>query len=250
MSTFTEVIYIDESSDCGLSVASRKKRPYFSLGYVYCRDPITLRKKLQRQLRRQHRRNRYPPELKEIKFYLPITKIKSDWGYSDREIRRYKKYLPQFRRKAIDIILNSSCGIYSAILKKDTIKKPTWTSERLGNYIFAQTLFQRILNILQTGKPPTIIFDKGRLSIAKTTDFKLYLTNKERYSDYIGTKKYQGSIGTPVDMSSLSEPGLWAADIVAGSFYHKYSSLDRTYADLLTPSYIGVGERRFWNFTY
>jgi len=250
MSTFTEVVYVDESSDCGLSIASRNKRPYFSFGYVYCRDPATLRKRLQRQLRRQHRRNRYPPQFREIKFYLPTTKLKTDWGYSNREIRRYKKYLPQFRRKVIEIILNSSCGIYSAILKKDTIRKTTWTSERLGNYIFAQTLFLSILNTLKTGKPPTIIFDEGRLSVLRTTDFKAYLSKKESYFDYVGIKKYQGSIGTPIDMSSISEPGLWAADIVAGSFYHKYNSHDRTYADLLKPSYIGVGERRFWSFTF
>jgi len=250
MSTFTEVVYVDESSDCGLSIASRRKRPFFSFGYVYCRDPKTLREKLRRQLRRQHRRNRYPPQLREIKFYLPNNELKKDWGYSNKEIRRYIKYLPQFRRKTIDIILNSSCGIYSAILKKDTIKKPTWTSERLGNFMFAQTLFLNILNTLKTSKPPTIIFDEGRLSVLKATKFKEYLSNKESYFEYVGLKKYKGNIGTPVDMSSISEPGIWAADIIAGAFYHKYCNRDRVYADLLKPSYIGVGEKRFWDFSF
>ncbi len=249
MSSFTEVIYADESSDCGLSPASRQKRPYFSFGYVYCRHPQTLQKNLRRQLRRQHRRNRYPPQLREIKFFLPNTKLR-DWGYSNKEISRYIKYLPQFRRKAIQIIMNSSCGVYSAILKKDTITKTTWTSEKLGNFIFAQTLFLKILNTLKTPKPPTIIFDEGRLTVLKATRFKEYLSSKESYFEYVGIKKYKGSIATPIDMSSLSEPGLWAADIVAGAFYHKYRNRDRTYADLLTPSYIDVGENRFWNFSF
>lgn len=245
MST-AEVIFIDESGDCGLSQASKNRRPYFSLGYVYCKNSAFLRKKLRRQLRRQHRRNRYPLQLRELKFYLPHNTMKNEWGYSDRDIRKFNKHMPKFRKKAIDIILGSSCGVHAAILKKDTIIKPTWTSERLGNYIFARTLLQRILNTAKPSKPPVIIFDAGRLSFSKTRQFQHYVTNKESYLQHVGFKKYLGSIGIPLDKSSVQEPGIWAADIIAGSFYHKYVAGDSSYADKLSISYIGKGESKYW----
>jgi len=63
--------------------------------------------------------------------------------------------------------------------------------------------------------PPSVMYDKGRLSAARTAKFRTYVTNKDRFFEYKGYKRYRGSLSTPIDVSS-SEAGIWAADNVAG----------------------------------
>ena len=246
MSSIKEIIFVDESGDPGLSRSSKIRSPYFAYGFVFCRDPTLLRKNLRRLLRRLHRRDKYPKELRELKFYLPSKQMKDEWGYTQRDINRYVSNLPSIRNKSIDITIKSACAVFSSILRKSTIRRQTWTSETIGNFLFAQTLYVNILNRIRPPIPPTIIFDKGRLSAAKTHAFQDYMVNKEGYFGFKGFKKYEGLIGVPVDMPSLAEPGLWSADIVAGAFTHKYKNKDPSYADRLSPIYIGMGERRYW----
>jgi hypothetical protein len=72
------------------------------------------------------------------------------------------------------------------------------------------------------------------------------MVRKDSYYQYRGWKNYQGSLSPPVDTASLGEAGIWAADLVAGAFYHKYANSDWSYANLLTPSLIGGKEHVFW----
>lgn len=245
MAQIQEIIYVDESGILGLSQSAISNHPIFSYGFVYCRDPNTLRKRLRRLLRRLHLRNRYPPRLRELKFYIPYHKM-LDLGYTRQQIQYYVNHLPYVRNRALNIILNSVCLIFSAILDKRTIQRTSWTSETLGNFIFAQTLFVNILNNIQPQFPPNIIFDDGRLSAARTPRFQGYVLQKQSYFGFKGFKQYAGLLGAPLPASSLLEPGLWAADIVAGAFYHKYRHHDPSYANMLSPIYIGAGERRYW----
>lgn len=247
MAAVQEIIFVDESGDTGLTQGSRNSSPYFSYGFIYSRDPNLLRRRLRRLLKRLHIRNRYPPKLRELKFYIPFDKM-IKWGYTPQQIQYYISFLPYVRKRAINIIINSSCSIFSAILKKSTIIRPTWTPETLGNFIFAQTLFVNILNNITPQFPPNIVFDDGRLKAAKTPPFQSYILQKQSYFGFKGFKKYSGALGAPIPAASLLEPGLWAADIVAGAFNCKYKHNDTTFADLLKPIYIGQGERKFWNF--
>lgn len=49
-----------------------------------------------------------------------------------------------------------------------------------------------------------------------------------------------------MEQSSHMEPGIWAADIVAGSFECKYRHSEPHYSDLLKGKYISSGERLYW----
>jgi len=80
----------------------------------------------------------------------------------------------------------------------------------------------------------------------RSREFKIYLVNKDRYFESMGIKKYRGRLGAPIDLSSLDEPGLWAADHVAGAFRHAFQTGERDYMEALKPSFIGDGCRLFW----
>jgi hypothetical protein len=119
-------------------------------------------------------------------------------------------------------------------LAKEGRIQTTWTPERLGNYVFADTLVRNVMNDISPSYLPSILYDKGRLSPAQTKNFEDYISNKDSYFEKIGIKSYKGQIPTPVEQSSHMEPGIWAADIVAGSFECKYKHNEPWYSDLLT----------------
>ena len=91
-----------------------------------------------------------------------------------------------------------------------------------------------------------VIYDKGRLSSTNTAAFQDYIRRKDSYFGTRGWKQYQGTIPPPIDQSSESEPGLWAADMVAGAYFFKHQHRDPTLANVLTRKRIGPGERVFW----
>ncbi len=169
-----EVIFVDESGTSGLSPVSIASSPYYTIGYVYCHEPAQLRTDLKRLLRREHRSGRYPSLLNELKFYLPRTDLIKK-GYTPEQLNQYEEYLPDIRKKAIQIICEDAAGIFAAILDKESVAQPTWTNERIGNYIFAKTLFLDVMNNISPRYPPVILYDKGRLSPTKNSQFKEYV---------------------------------------------------------------------------
>lgn len=246
MSLESDIIFVDESGDPGLSRKSIEMGKYFVLGFVYCKSPSLMRKKLKRLLKRLHQSKKYPIECKELKCYLPRSDLISK-GVSEIELDKFQNYMFKNRDKMIRI-LNETCGgVYAAVCDKEKAKE-SWTSERLGNYVFAQTLVVNVLPLIRTYRTPIIIYDKGRLSAAKSKDFKIYLMDKDRYFQNLGIKKYPGNLGTPIDFSSLNEPGLWASDIVAGAFRHFFNNNEPKYKEALKPSFLGkTGYRLFWD---
>ena len=182
-----------------------------------------------------------------MKFYLPRTDLFHK-GYTDEELDRFEGHQHINRMKAIRILNESCSGVYAAICDK-TKAVNGWTPERLGNYMFAQTLIVNVMSSIDPLYSPIVIFDKGRLSASRSSDFKIYLVNKDRYFESVGIKRYSGRLGPPIDVSSLNEPGLWASDIVAGAFRHALSTGDKKYMEALRPSFIGKGFRPFWGFT-
>jgi len=240
----TETIFVDESGDPGLSAGSKRIRPFFAFGFVYCSDPQGLRKRLRRLLKKLHLKNKYPRHLGEIKFYLPNTDLIQQ-GYKKADIRHYEAFSPEVRTKSINVIRKEADGVFSAIIDKKKAAR-TWTTEELGNFTFAQTLIVNIMNSISPPNPPAILYDKGRLSASRTNRFRTYLLNKDSYFQYKGLKKYRGTLPAPIETTSKLEPGIWAADIVAGAFYHKYSHKDWSYANALKSAYIDSGERVYW----
>jgi hypothetical protein len=239
-----EVIFVDESGTPGLSTGSIASSPYYTIGFVYCHEPAQLRTDLKRLLKREHRSDRYPAMLTELKFYLPRSDLMKK-GYTSEQLNKYEGYLPTMREKAIEIICKEAVGVFAAILDKSKAHL-FWTNERIGNYIFAQTLFLDIMNNISPRYPPAILYDRGRLSPMKNRKFKEYVANKDRYFETMDLKSYKGQIPTLQEQSSYAEPGIWAADLVAGSFECKYRHNEPYYADLLKTEYIATGERVYW----
>jgi hypothetical protein len=242
LSLESEVVFVDESGDPGLTPEAISKGRYFVIGFVYCRSPGLMRKKLKRLLKRLHPK-KYPPHLRELKFYLPRTELFHS-GYSEESLDHFEEYQPSNRMKAIRVLNETCSGVYAAVCDK-TKAVEGWTSERLGNYMFAQTLVVNVMPLVNPAHSPIVIFDKGRLSASRTNEFKIYLVNKDRYFESMGIRRYSVNLGPPIDVSSLDEPGLWAADIVAGSFRHAFNAGENEYREALQASFVGNGYRGF-----
>lgn len=158
MSLESEAIFIDESGDPGLTEASISKGRYYVIGFVYCRSPAPMRKGLRRLLKRLHPR-RYPPHLRELKFYLPKTDLLQT-GYSEDELYRFEEHQPENRRRMIRVLNETCSGVYAAVCDKTKAFKG-WTPERLGNFILAQTLVMNILPNIEVAHTPVIVFIRG-----------------------------------------------------------------------------------------
>ncbi|MEM2097989.1 MAG: DUF3800 domain-containing protein [Methanothrix sp.] len=237
-----EVIFADESGDLGLSEASIGEHPYYTVGFVHCTNPSHLRKDLKRLLKKVHDSKKYPRDITELKFYLPTTKMLQQLDYSEEEVNKYVSNLPDVRQKAIDIIKKDAKMVFAAVLDKRQAYN-SWTSERLGNFVFAQTLLINVMRGVNARYPPSVVYDRGRLSPAQTEEFKDYVSNKERYLESMELKVYQGKLPCLQEMSSHIEPGIWAADIVAGAASCKYAHNDRFYVERFGSKY---KERIFW----
>jgi len=242
-----EVIFIDESGDPGLSKISREQSPYYTVGFVYFRRLAPLRKSLKRLLKKEHNKKRYPAKLNELKFYIPDSNLINKHRYTPEQLEKYKNFLPDIREKAIKIICDEATGVFGAILDKNSIKKPTWTSETITNYVFVNTLIDNVMSNISPQYRPSILYDDGRLSSAKTVKFEKYVANKDRYLGQNGLKNYKYVLPIPEKVASYSEPGIWAADIVAGAFQCKYHHEEAHYADLLKEKYIDNGKRLYWH---
>ncbi|MFY9299643.1 MAG: DUF3800 domain-containing protein [Candidatus Nitrosotenuis sp.] len=241
-----DTIYVDESGNAGLTKKDHiGDHPYFIVGFAYVSNPYRLKIKMKRLIKRLHQRNKYAPELKEIKFN-PTNSLKR-FGYSDDEINaKWKPHYNFVRLKTSEIISNNVEGVFAGILDKRTVVKQTWTTERIGNYLFNQSLFYILLPKLGLSVGPSIIFDKGRLSPDRTKAFNEYMLGTDSYLSNIGVKKYNGNIVNFKDINSLDEPGIWIADHVAGAFHFSLKHNDNTFYNLLKPKFVGSGCIKLW----
>lgn len=238
-----EGIFVDESGDFGLT--NRSKR-FATVGFVYSKNPSLLRKKLRRLLKRYHFKNKYPRHLSELKFMLPYSElIQKDYSVEDLN-NIYSPQMPKLRSEALTIIRDNVDGVYAAILDKPSRTSSTWTTETIGNFVFVETFYVNILNQLRLPNPPLVYYDKGRLSFSKMVNFATYFTAKDRWLEYKDYKMYKGRVSPPLDVSSVLEPCIWAADLVAGAFYHKYHSNEWAYASIVKSKMICPEERYFW----
>lgn len=245
-SRLLSAIYVDEAGDPGLaSITTIQNKPYYVVGFVYAKDSRELKKRLRRYLKKLHIHNRYPRHLGELKFYLPYTELIKE-GYTVAQLDRdYNTQMPLIRTHTLEIVNRYSDGVFAAVVDKRKAMQ-SWTSEKLGNFVFAETLIVNVMNVISPPEPPIIFYDRGRLSPSRNTSFKNYILEKDSFFEFKGYKRYRGSIPAPIDISSVSEPGIWAADMVAGAFYHKYCNRDATYSNMMIPRLLGGLERLYW----
>lgn len=240
-----ETIYVDESGNSGLRNNNAQKYPFFVIGFCFFCDPMKFKIEMKRLLKKLHRKGKYHTGLKELKF-SPDSALEK-LGCSRHDIETiWKPHFDYVRKKANELIVQHTDGVYAAILDKRTITRNTWTSETIGNYIFNITLFRNILPLAEFSFAPEVIYDRERISPVKTIEFNNYMMNTDSYLSNIGKKKYSGNAICFRDENSINNSGLWGADFVAGSFRRMYFQSDSTYLDILRSKFLGDGSRNFW----
>ena len=148
-------------------------------------------------------------------------------------------------RKDVPNIINEySDGVFVTILDKDSRREKTWDQVSTGNFIIGHTLVANVINELKYDTVPQVLYDTGRLSVKKTKAFHEYLNykcNKFRIQEKFG------ELPTFINIDSSSEPCIWAADILAGAYYHYYVKNDDCYSRILKKK-IGIGLRKYWDY--
>jgi hypothetical protein len=114
--------------------------------------------------------------------------------------------------------------------------------------VFANTLHNNILNNLPLRQGLKLYYDAGRLSRNPADGFRLYLFDKDSYFRNRGLRINESYISRAEDISSITEPCIWAADFLAGSFYYKYTFGNSLCANDLVRNgkMIGNGIRKYW----
>lgn len=226
-------IYVDESGDPGL-VGRSLNKPYFVLGFVIIQEPATLYSSLRRLLKNLHRSGSYPKGLPELKFYPPQNHWKQKYGEWWKDA--YNSDIDLVRRKTLNLIVKKADMVSAGVLDKRTVPN-RWSSNYAQNYTFTQNIC-RILLDPSISSPPQVVYDRGRISDTGRRGFYHFLMRKVAHYEQVYDVAYRGHIPPPRDMDSLDEANLWAADMVAGAFFHKYDHNDASYADMLSAKMI------------
>lgn len=186
-----------------------------------------------------HQKNKYPPCLKELKFYLPFSELQKR-GYEIKDIEQtYNIHMPAIRTKSLQIIQECCNGTFAAVVDKKKAYN-TWTPEFLANWVFVKSLITDVIPKLSVPIMPSIYFDAGRLAAKNTDYFKRYMINElNKFGHY-----HEGCV--ICEISSVHEPCIWAADMVSGAFYHRHSNNDGTYASMINKNLIGNGCYYYW----
>ena len=240
-----ETIYVDESGNSGLRNNNARRYPFFIIGFCFFCDPSKFKIDMKRLLRKLHRKRQYHPCLKELKFnpYSALQKL----GCSQRDIQTiWEPHFDTIRKKVNALIEQYTNGVYAGILDKRTILRTDWTSERIGNYLFSQSLFRNILPLAGFSSTPEVIYDRGRLDPNRTISFNSYLLNTDSYLANMGLKRYSGNAVYFRDEDSVINSGIWGADFVAGSFRHAHLYNYQTYLNILRSKFLGSGSLKLW----
>lgn len=239
-------VYVDESGTITLNKPTLiRQYPFFVVGFVICRQPYLLQKGMKKLLIKLHKRRKYYRKIMELKFN-PYSALEKQGCLHDEIQTKWEPYFDYVRKKTNFLITDIVDGIFVGILDQRTINIWTWTPETLGNFLFNRSLYDDVLPNIGNFNNCRVIYDKGRLDSKRTKNFNRYLRNTQSFRKHFGIKRYAGNVTEFKDIDSLSDPGIWAADFVAGSFRRAYLYNDRTYMDILTPKLIGNGERKLW----
>jgi hypothetical protein len=239
-----ETFFVDESGNSGLNANHNITHPFLIMGFAYSTNPFQLKFRLTRLLKKLQTKQKWHPQLNELKFF-PFASLKK-MMVPEQEIRDcWAPYFDEVRTEVSQIVTEYTDGIFAGVLDKRTIFKTTWTPEKIGNYLFKKTLFDGIIpNIKVTS--PEILYDKGRIHSGAATLFNQYIHDSQNYYFFKGKNKHSGLIKKITDVDSLSNSGVWAADIVAGAFHKSAKHEDNTWTDIMKPKFIGNGFLKLW----
>ena len=225
-------IFIDEST----SINIKNRTGYFATSYVYCKKPEILREAMNRVLIRMRSFGKYPDMLHELKFYPQWHKLVC-LGYSKDSILGFKTLIHDVRIQSISAVKENCDGILVSCLDNKTTVKSWESRENLENFVTKYPLIYHLIPTISLAIPPVICFDKGRVVGRNMDNYYSYLEN----NPYGITRTYFHSA------NSLSEPCIWAADMVSGAFFYNLKENNSVYADLISSKFIGRGIIKYWN---
>ncbi len=226
-----DYVFVDESGD---PMLTSKATRHFVLAFVHVRgrDKPSVDKVLSRILKRLKRRNLYPPQMDELKFNLPSRSTKR--VLSAEEHRLYLSKMPEVRRRVLSVITTLDVRIGVVIVDKSKAY-PSWTSDRLYNYMIVHNLFFGFLELVQPDPELTVMVDKRLRGQAKRA-FDDYSRRKYEFLRDWGYIHYELNSLNIEHVASSEEPGIWMADFVAGSYFQKYERGNSEYADIIDRS--------------
>jgi len=99
---------------------------------------------------------------------------------------------------------------------------------------------------LSLTNPPVVLYDKGRLSPDRTRAFNNYMSNTDNYLSAFGLRNYSGHAVNFNDVDSKNDPGIWAADHVAGAFHMSLKHRNNRFYNPLRAKFIGDGHLDLW----
>ena len=222
-------LYTDDSGDPGLKVQHFNK-PYFVWGCVAVQNANAFGSEIRRLLNEVHNSGAYPVGLPELKFYPPHSYWKL--MHHGRWMDAYHKDMDIVRKKVLNIIADKADGVSAMIVDKRSVQNG-WK----GSTLQAETLYRHfcfgILLSRKMSAPPQLVYDRGRIPPRNQAYFHNKVSSQAGIYERQGRVSYEGHIPSPYDADSASEANLWAADMVAGAFHHKYDHNDSTYADMV-----------------
>ena len=102
---------------------------------------------------------------------------------------------------------------------------PTWTPERLYNFMAVHNLFSGLPNLVNPGLRLAVILDERMRGRARAA-FGDYTRRKYEYLRDAGLIHYRLDDVRIGHRASHEEPGIWAADLAAGSSSRKFKGGD------------------------
>ena len=222
-------IYIDDSGDPGLR-RQHFHKPYFVWGCVAVRNADALRSDIRHLLNEMHDSGAYPVGLSEIKFYPPHSHWKR--AHLERWMDAYHADMDRIRKKALGIIADRVDGVSAMIVDKRDVQSG-WKGNMLQLHALYQHFCFGILPSQIMPAPPQMVYDQGRIPAVDQILLHDMVGRQASIYEQQGRVAYEGHIPIPYDADSAVEANLWAADMVAGAFHHKYDHSDPTHADMV-----------------
>jgi hypothetical protein len=202
-------VYVDESGNLGFSETSTK---FFIIAYIECESPTQLQTEMTRTLRVLHRKKSYHCSNNELKFAL-----------MNQECRQY----------TLQKINVCDLSVNVVVVEKNRIpNKLRGDLARLNILLVTRNILHSIQPQLIEHKKVNITFDRN-LSKWKIEEFNNYVRETTK-----GLLTEKGTNLSPDRMSlfhvnSISDPGLQAADAIAGAYFQKYEHKNDFYVNLI-----------------
>lgn len=200
-------IYIDESGDLGFS---ERSSPYYVLAALIVEEDDT-------EIRRCFKRARQRKLKKKLRD-LPEFKF----SHLNADIRHY----------LLEKVCDCDIGVAYAILRKDQVDGHLRDQRQITNTFIAGKLIPKCCDHYRDHLTVEVIVDRY-LNERQREEFDWYLSQKMAQRDWLPVVR-NGRI-TIEHRNSVDEPGIQAADLIAGAIHYWCRTADPCYMQYVEP---------------